>query len=121
MVGMTRMIIGATLVAIAAGCGSIASTTRIGKVHDMRLGWRLTPSNVLVEYLRGPIQRRSKKCVGLNRQGAKAAVALPENLRTLLESKEVLCDRDRAATIDLASQALNVLPAVPDTTPRERP
>jgi F-type H+-transporting ATPase subunit alpha len=50
-----------------------------------------------------------------------AAAALPENLRTRLESAEELDDEDRAAIIDIARQALDAFLAAPDTRTKEKP
>lgn len=49
MPSTTKMIIGATLVAIATGCANVASTTRTGSIQEVRLGERVTPINVRVQ------------------------------------------------------------------------
>jgi hypothetical protein len=46
---MTKMSIGATFVAICAGCASVAATTRPGSLQEVRLADSLTPLNVRVQ------------------------------------------------------------------------
>jgi len=45
----SKVIIGATLVAIVTGCASIAETSRTGGIQEVRLAERLTPTDVQVE------------------------------------------------------------------------
>jgi plastocyanin len=44
-----KMIIGAALLAAAAGCASTPDTTRTGTIHDVRFGERMTPATLRVE------------------------------------------------------------------------
>lgn len=44
-----RVSIGATLLAIATGCASVAETSRTGGIQEVRLAERLTPTDVQVE------------------------------------------------------------------------
>ncbi|MBA3564902.1 MAG: hypothetical protein H0W33_13040 [Gammaproteobacteria bacterium] len=48
MFGTKIMIIGAALLA-AAGCSSVASTTRTGMIHEVKFEERMTPANLRVE------------------------------------------------------------------------
>jgi plastocyanin len=48
MISTTRVTICGALLALSVGCGTIASTTRTGTIHEVRFAERMTPTTLLV-------------------------------------------------------------------------
>lgn len=43
------LLVGATLVAMATGCATVAETSRTGEIREVKLGEQLTPADIQVE------------------------------------------------------------------------